>query len=512
MNKSFWTLFKNSDEGRRAIDLFNPEGKQDAEWIQGIFSIFKKFEPDADVSLLVEFLYLIEDNNILFGWEDIPSIEEYFKDFEVFLVDANSDGKLAIVDDRPIWKKDDYRQKAEGMHVISTMLFAHYHPFFVPMLYPRRFDVFRRNCEVLGIELPSIPKVRDYFQFLLYYLDICNAVETFRSKNNLTPSEVCACIYYYAPMELDSDGIKEMELPRPTNIWLTGASKQDIKMLEERNMEYTGTWACNEKTRPGDIVVLYATAPYSCIHSIWRAKTGGRFCPFDHFHCRTTVTDGVKVPAISLKELKEDPVFGAQKMMNNNLQGINGRELPPKAYEALVGMIKGKGVDISQIPVLFENRDWNPGEIRDEHDVEEKILIPCLLQLGYKESDWTRQLKLKAGRSEKAIPDFVFFASGESHAENAPLVIEAKKGNLLASDIERDKAYRQARSYAKMLESNTLAICDANRIIVYQRQKNDKFDYSLSAFESHWSVLWGDSEVFAMLNKLIGAEEMKKRK
>ena len=214
MNKSFWTLFKNSDEGRRAIDLFNPEGKQDAEWIQGIFSIFKKFEPDADVSLLVEFLYLIEDNNILFGWEDIP------------------------------------------------------HPFFVPMLYPRRFDVFRRNCEVLGIELPSIPKVRDYFQFLLYYLDICNAVETFRSKNNLTPSEVCACIYYYAPMELDSDGIKEMELPRPTNIWLTGASKQDIKMLEERNMEYTGTWACNEKTRPGDIVVLYATAPYSCIHSI----------------------------------------------------------------------------------------------------------------------------------------------------------------------------------------------------------------------------------------------------
>lgn len=510
MNKSFWALFKNSDEGRKAIDLFNPEGKKDEEWIRGLFNIGTKYEPDTDVALLTEFLYLIEDNNVLFGWECIPSVEEYLMDFEVFLVDAESKGKLAIIDKRPIWKKDDHRQKAEGMHVISTMLFTHYHPFFIPLLYPRRFDIFSRNCEVLGIDLPEIPKTKDYAQYLLYYLDICEAVEAFRSENGLTPAELCAAIYFYAPMELDRDGDKEMELPRPTNIWLTGASKQDIKMLEERDLEYTGTWACNEKTRPGDIVVLYATAPYSCIHSIWRAKTGGRFCPFDHFHCRTTVTDGVKIPAISLKELKEDPVFGAQKMMNNNLQGINGRELPPKAYEALLRMIEKKGGDISNIPILFENKDWNPGEIRDEHDVEEKILIPFLLQIGYREKDWTRQLKQQAGRGEKAIPDFVFYASGEKHAENAPLVIEAKAGNLLASDIERDKAYRQARSYAKMLESRTLAICDANRIIVYQRQNNGKFDYSLPAFESHWSVIWGDSEVYSRINKLIGAEEMKR--
>ena len=511
MNNSFWTLFKNSDEGKKAINVFIPEGKLDEEWIQGIFNIGMEYEPDMDTSLLTEFLYLIEDNNLFLGWEDIPSIEEYLLDFEVYLVDADNKGNLYKADNRPIWKKEDYRLKAEGMHVISTMLFTHYDSIYFPMLYPRRFDVFTRNCEVLGIDLPDIPKTKDYSQYLIYYLSICKAIEAFRSENNLTPEEVCACVYFYAPMEYDKGYEEEMMLPRPTNIWLTGASKQDIRMLEERNMEYTGTWACNEKTRPGDIVVLYATAPYSCIHSIWRAKTGGRFCPFDHFHCRTTVTDGVKVPAISLKELKEDPVFGTQKMMNNNLQGINGRELPPKAYEALLRMIEKKGGDISVLPILFENRDWDPGEIRDEHDVEEKILIPCLQQLGYQENDWTRQLKLKAGRSEKAIPDFVFYASGEKHAENAPLVIEAKAGNLLASDLERDKAYRQARSYAKMLESRTLAICDANRIIVYKRQKNGKFDYSIQAFESHWSVIWGDSEVFSRLNKLIGAEEMKKR-
>ena len=167
---------------------------------------------------------------------------------------------------------------------------------------------------------------------------------------------------------------------------------------------------------------------------------------------------------------------------------------------------------MARIPVLFENIKWDPGVLNDEKDVENKVLIPCLLQLGYKESDWSRQLSQQFGRKEKGIPDFVFFPSGEKHAETAPLVIEAKKENLLASDIERNKAYRQARSYAKNLESNTLAICDANRIIVYERQKNGTFDYSSPAFENHWCVIWGDSGVFAQLNKLIGAETIKKVK
>ena len=40
-----------------------------------------------------------------------------------------------------------------------------------------------------------------------------------------------------------------------------------------------------------------------------------------------------------------------------------------------------------------------------------------LLQLGYSEADWSRQLSQKAGRTEKAIPDFVFFQRGEKHFE-----------------------------------------------------------------------------------------------
>ena len=510
MNKRFWALYKNSGEGKNAIKIFSPEGKQYEEWLSGIYGISQRYEPDVNIDQYIDNHYIIEDNFELSGWNDRDwSIEDFLLDFEVFPIKV-SNGVVSSVSDKPSLKKDDYRKKAEYMCELSTMLFTKVDSFCIPMLYPRRFDVFRRNCEVLGVNLPEIPRTKDYSQYLHYYIDICESIEVFRSENALTPEEVCACIYFYAPIELDSENDVERELPRPTNIWLTGACKEDIRMLGERDLHFTGTWACNEKTQPGDIVVLYAVAPYSCIHSIWRAKTGGRFCPFDHFHSRTTVTDGIKVPPITLKELKEDPIFGAQKMMNNNLQGINGRELPPKAYDALLHMIERKGGDISKIPVLFENKDWDPGELNDEKDVENKVLIPCLLQLGYKETDWSRQESQQFGRKEKGIPDFVFFPTGEEHAKTAPLVIEAKKDNLLASDIERSKAYRQARSYAKNLESKTLAICDANRIIVYKRQKNGQFDYSVRAFENHWSVIWGDSEEFSKLNKLIGAEEMKK--
>lgn len=517
MNLNFWKLYKTTEDGKNAINAFNSIGKDYSEWLDGIYSICNNYDSDQDPKLLTHLTFLLSVNSELQKWTDgVFTIEDFLFGFQLYDLKANkngnyivgADGKYEIDESRPLIKADQLRKKAEFMHLISTYLFAEISPSFIPILYSKRFDVFSRNCEILGIELPEIPKTKDYSQYLYYYLDICEAIEQFKEENNLTPEEVCACIYYYAPLEIDDNG-QNAELPRPTNIWLTGASNADIRLLDASNCQFTGTWACNENTCAGDIVVLYATAPHSCIHSIWRAETGGRFNPFDHFHCRTTVTNGVKVPSVRLSELKEDPVFGSLPMMNNNLHGINGRELPPQAYEALLRIIEIKGGDISLLPKLFDGRDWNPGVINNEHDVEEKILIPCLKELGYTEEDWSRQLKQQAGRKEKAIPDFVFFPRGERHAENAPLVIEAKNSNLLSSDIERNKAYRQARSYAKMMESGIFAICDAERMIVYNRSINGLFDYSKPAFEGRWCVIWADSSIFSKLNKLIGAETIK---
>ena len=339
----------------------------------------------------------------------------------------------------------------------------------------------------------------------MWYYDICAVFNEFQEKYEMSDPEFCACLYGLAASLRDDE--EKKALPKPINVWLTGASKEDVLSLEESMVNDT-LWACNENTRRGDIVVLYALSPYSCIHSIWRADSEGTFNPFDYRQNRTRVSEGVKVPPISLKELKADSEFGTLPMLNNNLQGINGRCLPSWAYNALLSMIAAKGDDISKLPVLYETKDWNPGKMVNEHDVEERILIPFLHDLGYVETDWNRQLRLKSGRKEeREIPDFVFFPHGEKQFENAPFMIEAKW--LMKSEKERNDAYRQALSYARMLQCPIFGICDEERLIIYQKQKNGSFNYNSPSFEAHWAAIAGDSDVHAELMRLIGASVIK---
>ena len=108
-------------------------------------------------------------------------------------------------------------------------------------------------------------------------------------------------------------------------------SSEDPDMGTEE-MIYAGEngesiWACNERTRRGDIVVLYCTSPRSYIHSIWRSNSGGIFNPFDYYHCRTTVCDGILTPHITFKDLKDDEYMSQVPIVRRNLQGINGIEL-----------------------------------------------------------------------------------------------------------------------------------------------------------------------------------------
>ena len=146
--------------------------------------------------------------------------------------------------------------------------------------------------------------------------------------------------------------------------------------------------------------------------------------------------------------------------------------------------------------------------LKNEKDVEEKLLIPFLEKLGYSESDWTRQLSQKAGRKEKAIPDFVFFPKDEIHFQNAPMIIEAKYD--MTSNIEKTKSYNQALSYVRLMKSSVFGICDKDRLIIY-KDKNGYFDRFNPTFEKHWQNI-NDAETFCLLQILIGKETIKNLK
>ena len=277
------------------------------------------------------------------------------------------------------------------------------------------------------------------------------------------------------------------ELPPPTNVWLTGGSgKGDFEFLDSLGKDsqaQTSIWACNERTRKGDLVIIYCTSPRSFIHSIWRAESVGIFNPFDYYHCRTTVCKGIRLPQISFADLKNDPYFSQQPIVRKNLQGINGVAFSAKDYSELLRLAEEKGAKTNNYPQLYVGKAIDFGKIKQEKDVEENILIPILKRIGYHVSDWTRQLQLKAGRKEKAIPDFVFFPQGAKHFESAPLVIEAKLD--ISSMLEEQKAFRQALSYARMLRSNLMGICDKERLIIYALDSSGSCNIEKPLFESH---------------------------
>ena len=516
MNQKIWNFYKQSDEYKRLVDIFNPDTEGVEDYLkntEAVFAFAKELGDDKDLNGHLGLYDAIEANFVAQGYQFVDNLrredfEEFVDNFEIRRYTVDDKGALKLFDSPRdvLIRKQDYRPKASSIDTMSVFLYFN-HPYFKPVLLGTRFNIIQKNCDALGIDLPSFPKSHDYKAAIMWYYDLCTVFNEFQKQYEMTDPEFCACLYGLAASLRDD--VEKKPFPKPINVWLTGADKEDIKSLE-KSMDNDSLWACNENTRRGDIVVLYAVSPNSCIHSIWRADSEGTFNPFDYYQNRTRVSEGVKVSRIPLKELKEDPEFGELPMLNNNLQGLNGKRLPPWAYSALIRMIAAKGDDISKLPVLYEAKDWNPGKMVNEHDVEERILIPFLHDLGYVDGDWTRQLRMKSGRKEeREIPDFVFFPHGEKQFENAPLLIEAKW--LMKSEKDRNDAYRQALSYARMLQAPIFGICDEDMLIIYQKQKNGGFSYSSPAFEAHWAQIAGDEETHNELMRLIGATVIKSK-
>lgn len=325
------------------------------------------------------------------------NFKKFIGELEIRDVTTEENGTLTFLYDKGalIIPKKKYREKASIIIVISISLYYFFEGFF-PIIYPSHFNVFEHNCNVLGIELPPIPRSKDYMQYLLYYYDICSVISDFQIENDLSDAEVCACLYDYSTL-LQEEVKHKSDLPSATNIWLTGASgKRDFDILDRLGDEDDeNIWACNERTKRGDIIVMYCTSPRSYIHSIWRADSSGRFNLFDYYHCRSSIANGALTPQISFHDLKADDYFTNVPIIRKNLQGINGVELTANDYSELLRLIERKGGNKEDYPRLYEGEKVDFGEIKLENDVEEKILITLLKKLGYAENNWTRQLSQK---------------------------------------------------------------------------------------------------------------------
>lgn len=167
-------------------------------------------------------------------------------------------------------------------------------------------------------------------------------------------------------------------------------------------------------------------------------------------------------------------------------------------YSELLRVIKAKGFDTDTLPKLYAPTMPKNVNIEIERDVEQQLLEPLLNSMGwYENKDFIRQLPIHAGRGHRVFPDYALHYDNKPDEERAKVLIEAK--SHMKNNKEIEEAFLQARSYACLLESSVIILCDKVGLIVYE--KKDSFDRDRYK-KYHW-IEFENPDIFNELkNKL----------
>lgn len=385
-------------------------------------------------------------------------------------------------------KKEDYKFALTMNAWISWLLYQLAPEFFFPNLMEYQARNLYKIADAFEIELPPIPKKSDYKARCMYYWELCEVLYGFRKENVLTPQELCAFLYDYAPNFIQKDN---SDMPKPSQVWMIGGKVYGIDHIDE-NFVF---WQGNQETRKGDILIHYETSPVSAITHIWQAATDGMIDPFYNYYGCTYITNRIDIPHITLEEIKSDRYFSTHPLMRKNFQGVNGWPLSTSDYDHILRILEWKGTDISKLPKLYAPTIEARDDIKIEEDVERLLLEPILEEMGFK--DYKRRLPVKAGRGHRIIADYALHYCDKHNEENARVLIEAKYH--MKNPQEREAAFLQARSYAKLLDSSVIVLCDKECLFVYE--KNGVFDrFRYSKF--NWEEM-SNPDTFNKLKKLL---------
>ena len=155
-------------------------------------------------------------------------------------------------------------------------------------------------------------------------------------------------------------------------------------------------------------------------------------------------------------------------------------------FSELLRMINAKGYDTDILPKLYAPTMPENVNIKEERDVELQLLEPLLNSMGwYENKDFIRQLPIHAGRGHRIFPDYALHYENKPDEEKSKVLIEAKL--FMKNNQEVDEAFLQARSYACLLESTVIVLCDKQCLIVYEKKQS--FDR-----DSYKKYYWGELE------------------
>ena len=448
-NQYTWDLYKQTDVGKKTISLF-----ENAAHNVSIYDIVSKYNPMearfSDKDSMEDCCELLWELAI----EQMPlpaNIDEARNLYEQII-----DGAILFEDGEVFIGKADYKTYLMANMDISFMLFFKAPEYFFPNMFRYHFFDLIKIFDSFGIDLPSPPKKSDYRARCMYYWELCETLYNFREENGLSPFELCALLY-----DFGQGFTRKMlsDLPKPSKAWFIGG-----RIMPEEDLDFI-FWQANEDTMRGDILIHYETRPICAITCMWIAQTDGVIDPFFYYYANTYIGNRIKLPHISLQELKNDEYFASHSLIRKNFQGVNGWEMNNKDYVEILRMIQAKGYDISNLPTLYSPK-MPCTNINLEKDVEEQLLIPLLHSMGM--TDYMRQVPLRAGRGERIYPDFALHCTKTDNGYIAKVLIEAKLS--MRNKKEVYAAFQQANSYAHLMESPVIILCDKEMILVYTNE------------------------------------------
>lgn len=475
-----WNLYKQSPDGQKAIKEFEDAAENMSE-----IDLLCKYNPLMAENINKEILSDILETLWCYGVSEfeeakpksLEEAKETYKNLIFFGIFVEGESYI---------DRGDFKSMLSVNIELSILLYYLSPEYYFPNLFIFRFFDLNKIADTFEIELPTVPKKSDHEARCMYYWNLCEVFHTFRIENNLSPAELCAFLYGFAPNFLPKE---KADMQRPSQAWCIGG----LISSKDKDLDFS-FWQSNKDTKKGDILIHYETTPISAITCIWIAQTDGVVDPFFYYYSNTYIGNKIDTPHITLKELQADEYFVKHPLIRKKFQGVNGWPMSGEDYAELLRMIKAKGFDTDTFPKLYAPALSKDIQISNERNVEIMLLEPLLNSMEwYENKDFIRQLPIHAGRGHRVFPDYALHYENKPDYERAKVLIEAKF--YMKNNQEIEETFKQARSYANILESSVIVLCDKQCLIVYE--KKESFDR-----DRYTKYYWGELENPDRFNEL----------
>ncbi len=255
-NKFVWDLYSQSTRGEKALERFSRLNNEFIEpWCRAMqFEFFGEFkEKCGRTKLDIDVPQLVRDAVAHMKFEELKDATRHYKEtliskgipFEM----EDKTGQKQVIFEFPGAKGDWYDYVA----AVSLGLYQAQPEYFLSYNFRTKFNQVEEIHAEFNIPLPPVPGKSDKLARCSYYAAINEVWQKFRKRHGLTPVEMCAFLYDFAPQfttPMDSS-----DLPTPSKVWLITGGSWDIETAEKATPKTTSMWGGNPAIRRGDILI-----------------------------------------------------------------------------------------------------------------------------------------------------------------------------------------------------------------------------------------------------------------